>query len=187
MAGGVIAELERGVSPERALEIFDSLPAVGVGEMYGRWAGSEAPTGNPLDGLLGAYGWHGKHFSTAEEVAPLIFGRGGELFEVDPAVIPVGLALRFPRLVRHPAVVAAGRLGLPLLKTRRPKARLRMVVYRGVPTATMIYDARPINDHFRRLDDDTLLGAMDLRGMPGPFFFRLRREVPASQRSSDFP
>lgn len=177
MAGDVIAELTGGVSPARALEIFDSLPAVGVGEMRGRWAGSEAPTGHPLDGLLGAYGWRGKRFASAEEVDPLVFGRGGRPFAVDPAVIPVRLALRYPRLVRHPAVVAVGRLGLPLLKTRRPKARLRMVVYRGVPTATMIYDAQPINDHFRRIDDDTLLGAMDLRGIAGPFFFLLRREI----------
>ncbi|AJK67725.1 DUF4334 domain-containing protein [Corynebacterium marinum] len=179
MTGDVIVELEGGVSPPRALEIFDSLPAVSIEEMYGRWAGSEAPTDNPLDGLLGAYGWHGKRFSSADGVAPLVFGHDGELFEVEPAVIPVRLALRFPRLVRHPAVVAVGRLGLPLLKARRPKARLRMVVYRGVATATMIYDSQPINDHFRRLDEDILLGAMDLRGLPEPFFFLLRREITA--------
>ncbi|QGU03433.1 DUF4334 domain-containing protein [Corynebacterium comes] len=179
MTGEVIAELEVGVTPARALEIFDALPAVGIEEMYGRWAGSESPTGNPLDGLLGAYGWHGKRFSSADGVAPLIFAHNGELFGVEPAVIPVRLALRFPRLAHHPAVVAAGRLCLPLLKTGRPKARLRMVVYRGVATATMIYDSQPINDHFRRLDADTLLGLMDLRGLSEPFFFLLRREISA--------
>ena len=67
-------------------------------------------------------------------------------------------------------------LFLPLLATRRPQARLRLVDYRGVATATMIYDARPINDHFRLLDEGVLLGAMDLRGVPAPFFFLLRRE-----------
>lgn len=180
MTGDVIAELERGVTPDRALEIFDALPAVEVEEMSGRWAGSEASTGNPLDGLLGAYGWHGKRFASAEAVDPLIFGKGETLFAVNPAVLPTGLALKFPRLAHNPAVVAFGRLSLPLLKTRRPKARLRMVEYRGVSTATMIYDAQPISDHFRRLDDDTLLGAMDLRGLSEPFFFLLRREIPAS-------
>lgn len=179
MTGDVIVELEGGVSPPRALEIFDSLPAVSIEEMYGRWAGSEAPTDNPLDGLLGAYGWRGKRFTSAEEVDPLIFGRGGKPFAVDPAVIPVRQVLRIPRLAHHPAVVAVGRLCLPLLKARRPKARLRMVVYRGVATATMIYDSQPINDHFRRLDENTLLGAMDLRGMAEPFFFLLRREIAA--------
>ena len=61
-------------------------------------------------------------------------------------------------------------------RTGRPAARLRMVEYRGVVTGTMIYDALPINDHFRAVDDDTLLGAMDLRGLPDPFLFVLRRE-----------
>jgi hypothetical protein len=40
----------------------------------------------------------------------------------------------------------------------------------------MIYDDKPIIDHFRREGADTLLGLMDLRGMARPFFFRLRRE-----------
>ncbi|WP_236865539.1 DUF4334 domain-containing protein [Brevibacterium daeguense] len=225
-SGTVTAELRRGMSTAQALAVFDSLPAVRVEEMFGRWTGSEVPTGSPLDGLLGAYGWHGKRFASAEEVDPLIFEkpgskkagaekpgskksgskkagaetpglgkpgsrkpapgkrvlrrsgprRRGSLFAVEPAVIPLQLALRLPSLVHHPATAALGRLALPLIRTRRPKARLRMVEYRGVSTATMIYDAQPINDHFRRLDNRTLLGAMDLRGLDSPFFFLLHRE-----------
>ncbi|MCS5478086.1 DUF4334 domain-containing protein [Corynebacterium sp. YIM 101645] len=180
MTAELITELERGVTQSRALEIFDSLAAVAVGEMSGRWTGSEVPTGNPLDGLLGAYGWHGKRFASAEKVDPLIFGRDGSLFAVNPALLPVGLALAFPRLARNPVVAAVARRVLPLLRTRRPRARLRVMEYRGAPTATMIYDAQPINDHFRRLDGDTLLGVMDLRGLAEPFFFLLRREGPAA-------
>jgi Domain of unknown function (DUF4334) len=41
----------------------------------------------------------------------------------------------------------------------------------------MIYDSLPINDIFRKVDDDTVLGAMDLRLTPQPFFFILRRET----------
>ncbi len=51
-----------------------------------------------------------------------------------------------------------------------------MMEHRGRVTATMIYDARPIHDVFRRVDGDTALGLMDLRGVPRPFFFVLRRE-----------
>jgi hypothetical protein len=40
----------------------------------------------------------------------------------------------------------------------------------------MIYDNLPINDVFRKVDQDTVLGAMDLKGIPRPFFFVLRRE-----------
>ena len=46
----------------------------------------------------------------------------------------------------------------------------------GVVTATMIYDALPINDLFRAVDGATRLGLMDLRDMPQPFFFVLRRD-----------
>jgi hypothetical protein len=187
MTGDVTAELERGVTPARALAIFDALPAVTVAEIYGRWAGAEVPTGHPFDGLLQAYGWHGKNFLSAEKVDPLVFGHSGTPFAVNPAVLPLGLLVKFPRLANHPVVAVAGRPLLPLLKTRRPKARLRMVEYRGVSTATMIYDAQPVNDHFRRVDDDALLGVMDLRGLAGPFFFLLRRELSAGYRSSARP
>ena len=43
-------------------------------------------------------------------------------------------------------------------------ATLRMVEYRGVVTATMVYDRHPVFDHFRRVDDDTVLGVMDRKG-----------------------
>jgi Domain of unknown function (DUF4334) len=35
----------------------------------------------------------------------------------------------------------------------------------GVVTATMSYDALPINDHFRRVDADTVIGVMDVRSI----------------------
>ena len=40
----------------------------------------------------------------------------------------------------------------------------------------MVYDALPVVDVFRRLSDDVGLGLMDLRGLPEPFFFPLRRD-----------
>ena len=51
-----------------------------------------------------------------------------------------------------------------------------MTTYRGKPTATMVYDNLPINDVFHKVDEDTVLGIMDLKGMKQPFFFVLRRE-----------
>jgi hypothetical protein len=55
------------------------------------------------------------------------------------------------------------------------KASLRRVVYRGVVTATMIYDRHPIFDHFREIDGDRVLGVMDRKGDAAPLFFFLRR------------
>jgi hypothetical protein len=50
--------------------------------------------------------------------------------------------------------------------------------HRGVMTAAMVYDDLPIIDVFREAAADTLLGLMDLRGLPQPFFFLLRRDAP---------
>jgi hypothetical protein len=53
---------------------------------------------------------------------------------------------------------------------------LRTTRYRGVDTATMVYDQLPINDVFRRLTDDAVIGAMDLRNSRAPYFFVLQRD-----------
>ena len=54
-------------------------------------------------------------------------------------------------------------------------ATLRRVEYRGVSTATMVYDQHPVFDHFRRVDADTVIGAMDRKGEDAPLVFFLRR------------
>lgn len=54
-------------------------------------------------------------------------------------------------------------------------AQLRIVEYRGVSTATMIYDKHPIMDHFRQVDDNTVLGVMDKKGESMPLYFYLQR------------
>ena len=59
------------------------------------------------------------------------------------------------------------------------EATIRMVEYRGVVTATMVYDKHPIFDAFRAEDADTLVGAMDRKGESAPLMFRLRRRAPA--------
>ncbi len=169
--------LERGTTAPIALAFFDTLPPVGLHEMIGSWRGSGVPTGNPLDGMLERFGWHGKRFDGIEDAHPLVFADGhGRLINVNPALMPMGAILRVPALVKTPVTTRLFRLVRPLISTRRPAARLRMMEYRGVLTTTMIYDALPINDAFRKVDDDTLLGVMDLRGLDQPFVFTLRRE-----------
>ena len=175
-----LADHRGGASPADALAFFDSLPTIGPAEMLGRWRGSGLHTGSRLDGLLEAYGWYGKEFHGPESVHPLLFrGRDGRPRPVDPALIPLGLILDHAGLARSwPVRTAFGRLR-PLLHTNRPKARLRAVQHRGVTTAAMVYDALPIIDVFRRVGPDVVLGAMDMRGLPAPFFFLLERDDPA--------
>lgn len=158
------------------LEFFDSLPPAPVEYMLGSWHGSGVPTGNPLDGMLEAAGWHGKRYHSTDDAHPLVMEGSRGLYSLNPALVPMTLMARMSSLVTQPPVAAVARRLMPLLSTKRPAARLRMVEYRGVVTGTMIYDALPINDHFRAVDEDTLLGAMDFRGMESPFMFVLRRE-----------
>jgi hypothetical protein len=169
-----------GVRPEEALAYFDSLPVVAPAEMVGRWRIGGLPTGSPLDGLLEAYGLYGKEFLDDESVHPLLFpDRSGRPRPVDPWLLPMGVLRDYAGFVQFwPLRMAFGRLR-PLLYTDKPKARLREVTHRGVVTAAMVYDALPIIDVFRRVSDDVRLGAMDMRGLPSPYLFVLRRDQTA--------
>ncbi|WP_199545675.1 DUF4334 domain-containing protein [Streptomyces sp. N35] len=61
------------------------------------------------------------------------------------------------------------------------EASLWNVEFRGEVTATMVYDGMPVLDHFKRVDEHTLMGVMN--GKPGlvlsqgrHFYFGLERE-----------
>ncbi len=159
---------------EDAMELFDLLEPVDVGFMIGNWKGESFHTNHPMDGLLEAYHWYGKRFESPEDVHPLVFStlRGG-VANVNPAFM--GPTLRVPM----PKSAMVGRIFqalMPFLTTSRSRARLRMTTYRGKSSATMIYDQLPINDVFRKIDQDAVFGVMDLKGMNSPLFFILRRE-----------
>ncbi|MGV0815671.1 DUF4334 domain-containing protein [Mycolicibacterium boenickei] len=162
-----------------ALDVFDAAEAVDPEFMIGTWHGAELPTGHPLDGILAASGWWGKQFVDSETVHPLLFPArdGASLWALNPLLAfgGLGIATKVPRLKNRSMVGTIAALR-PALQTRSPKARLRTTRYRGVDTATMIYDQVPINDVFRKLSDDAVIGAMDLRGSAKPYFFVLHRD-----------
>ncbi|MFF9542540.1 DUF4334 domain-containing protein [Streptomyces albidoflavus] len=63
----------------------------------------------------------------------------------------------------------------------RGEASLWNIEFRGEVTATMVYDGRPVLDHFKRVDDTTLLGVMNGKGAAVSddghlFYFGLERE-----------
>jgi hypothetical protein len=159
----------------QVLAFYDSLPALAPEEMLGNWKGREIATGHLYDGLLGPSGWWGKRFRSTDEVDPLIFERRGRRFAGNPGLMPLGLIERMPRLAKSAPSAALFRFFSPLMKTNKPRARLRPLTYRGVTSAAMIYDQLPIADCFRRVDEDTLIGAMDIRGHERPYVFTLRR------------
>lgn len=180
-----LARLEAGATVAEAVALFDALPAVPLDAMTGRWRGRGLPTGHRFDGMLEALGWYGKEFVDTETVYPLLFRRrDGALMALDPGRLPVGLLVRWPRLAGSAVIRNAFRLALPLFATARPGARLRVIDWRGQSGAAMVYDRQPIIDVFRQVDADTLLGVMDLRGLPEPYVFVLRRDTAAGQRPS---
>ncbi|KAL9600479.1 MAG: hypothetical protein Q9219_003130 [cf. Caloplaca sp. 3 TL-2023] len=57
-------------------------------------------------------------------------------------------------------------------------ASLREMVFRGVTSTAMIYDIKPIFDHFRYVTEDLTMGAMDcpkLYGTEKTFYFYLTK------------
>jgi hypothetical protein len=58
-------------------------------------------------------------------------------------------------------------------------ASLWDIEFRGEVTASMVYDGQPVVDHFKRVDDDTLLGIMNGKGVRHEgrhYYFVLERE-----------
>ena len=170
------ARLPASTTTAGALAIFDESAPVSIEEMIGEWRGAGLHTAHPMDGLLERYGWYGKAFIDPETVHPLLFStRGATPVALDPRLMLIEWV--WNKRFAHRAIIAAlfGAVR-PLLQTAKPRARLRMLSHRGVVSATMVYDHLPINDVFRRVDGNTLIGLMDMRGMSAPFFFVLRRE-----------
>ncbi|PSB28199.1 hypothetical protein C7B82_15145 [Stenomitos frigidus ULC18] len=146
--------------------------------MLGSWKGASFPTDHPLDGVLEAYHWHGKRLDDAEHVQPLVFKTmSGGTTSIDPVwMLPIVRWLDRLPIPKSEAVGRVFQMALPLFATNRSCARLRLTNYRGKESATMIYDALPINDIFRKVDANTVFSVMDLKGMEQPFFFMLQRE-----------
>jgi len=162
----------------RALELFDSLEPVDIEFMIGRWQGDGYPTDHPLDGLLEVFHWYGKLFESDEDVHPLLFSsRRGKLVHVNPGYMKPSFALaEHMNKLKSKTAGNVFQFLLPLFSTSKSRARLRMTEYRGQTSATMIYDQLPINDVFRQLDDNTVLGIMDNKLIEDPFFFKLTRD-----------
>ena len=159
------------VSCEDALAIYDALEPIDTDFMLAP-EGEGFATGHPLDKSDVATGM--ASVLTAPNTYPLVFRKAsGKLTTVKPMLVMPGLGCwtgcRFCRIGGKTFQFA-----LPL--SRRRSAPACMIHYRGKTSATMSYDNLPINDVFRKVDDNTVLGIMDLKGMKQPFFFVLRRD-----------
>lgn len=169
--------LQQGTATtDEALQLFDGLDTVDLEFMFGRWRGSGFHTDHQMDGMLETIGWYGKEFIDADHVHPLLFADGDKIFKVDPnpIITEIGMGMSIPQ---NEAIKPLYSTMSKLLKTEKSKARIRMMEYRHQVSATMIYDYLPIHDVFRKVDDNTVLGLMDWKGMSQPFFFSLERAL----------
>lgn len=133
-----------------ARERFDALrratTRLSPRELDALWA--ELPPA-PIELLTGSR-WRGGAFSTGHRTSALLaksrwYGkRFGDRFDVQP-------------------MLCRGEDGALFSDTKsgRGEASLWMVEFRGEPTATMVYDGMAVFDHFKKVDDDTLLGVMN--------------------------
>jgi hypothetical protein len=122
----------------------------------------------------------------AVDVAAL-FGdwRGGLLPTGHPGEVQLGklrwVGKRFGDEDDVDPIISRGADGARVANPILGAASLRVILYRGVATATMVYDNHPIFDHFRRVDDDTVIGVMERKGDRGPLFFFLERIAEAAR------
>jgi hypothetical protein len=165
----------RQATTAEALALFDSLEPVDLDFMRGRWQGKGIKTDHPMDGMLELSNWYGKEFIDSETVHPLLFSDAkGNIFKVAPNPTAMDMVLKMP-MPNNPSLKPLFIALNSLFKTEKSQARLRMMENRGKVTATMIYDYLPINDSFRKVDENRVFGIMDFKKIEQPFFFLLTR------------
>ncbi|HEX2893907.1 MAG TPA: DUF4334 domain-containing protein [Marmoricola sp.] len=139
-------------SPADLDGFWADLGTVTVEDMLGSWRGGDFTTGHPASRLLEKIGWHGKRFDAPLEVHPLICRNADGELYSNTAAAGGGLA------------------------------SLWEVGFRGETTATMVYDAMAVFDHFKAVDDTTVMGIMNGKlepvfGTADPYYFWLEREA----------
>lgn len=132
--------------------LWSDLAPVTVAEVLGSWRGGDFATGHVASKVLEQVRWHGKRFDGPLEAVPLV--------------------CRDEQGELYSNREAGG----------GGEASLWPVEFRGEVTATMVYDRMPVFDHFKKVDDDTLMGIMNgkLRaafGIDDLYYFWLEREA----------
>ena len=131
--------------------LWSDLPVLDASEMLGAWRGGDFSTGHPASALLTTIGWHGKRFDSLTDGHPLIC-RGED-----------------GALYSNTRYAGGG------------YSSLWNVEFRGESTATMVYDAMAVLDHFKRVDEDTVMGIMNGKleaafGTADHYYFGLARD-----------
>lgn len=139
-------------TPAELDDLWSDLSAVTVAEVLGPWRGGDFATGHIASTVLKKVRWHGKAFNGPLDAQPLVCRN------------------------------AVGELYSNLEAGGGGEASLWEVAFRGETTATMVYDKMPVLDHFKKVDDTTLMGIMNGKldstfGISDLYYFWLERDV----------
>ncbi|KAJ7263178.1 hypothetical protein B0H12DRAFT_1103588 [Mycena haematopus] len=113
--------------------------------------------------------WEGGDFDTGHPVTQALkkVNWAGKMFRTEEDVDPV---------------MAHGEGGKRVPLEEYGRARVREIKFRGVVSAAMVYDDRPIIDHFRFVNEDTVAGMMDGKNLPPGYHFHLTRYRPTDPK-----
>jgi hypothetical protein len=162
--------------PPATEEWFQTLQPVRAQDMTGLWQGAGIPAGHPLDGVLENLGWFGKRFRADMRADALLFQTTpGRLVAIDPAFIPLRLALRFSAFGQ--TFIARNWFSYlrKALQARGTTASLHSGDNSDSQTAVMAYDKQPIVDYFRWTGEGEVVGMMVVEGDRRRYFFWMKR------------
>jgi hypothetical protein len=139
------------VTPPDLDALWSELSTVSAVDILGNWRGGDFATGHVVHAALDKLRWHGKRFESVDRALPLIC-RG-----------------RDGELYSNTDAAGGG------------EASLWDIGFRDEVTATMVYDRQAIFDHFKAVDDITLMGIMSGKleatfGVPDLYYFWLERD-----------
>jgi Domain of unknown function (DUF4334)/GXWXG protein len=113
------------------------------------WASLEPAT---IEGLIGE--WKGGEFQTGHFMNGQLEKKGwfGKTFKSAADVQPL-------------VCLDADGKKFSNVEWGKGEASLWLEDFRGEVTATMVYDGQPVHDHFKKIDDDAVLGIMNGKGV----------------------
>jgi hypothetical protein len=130
-------------------EFKDSADQVSDAELDDFWASLEPAT---IDGMIGE--WKGGEFATGHRA-------NGSLAKIN------WFGKTFKSATDAQPLVCLDADGNKYSNVDRMngEASLWLEEFRGEVTATMVYDGAPVHDHFKKIDDDAVMGIMNGKGV----------------------
>jgi len=119
------------IKHDELLAFYDSLGPVRVDEVISKWEGHDINLGHECSDAMDQIRWWGKWYISADEAIPLV------VFNEEGNQLSSNRSLM------------------------RGEASLKMIEFRGVVSTTMVYDSEPVFDHFRKVNDEIILGCMN--------------------------